>query len=113
MIRLIDLIFENTTDYVYHLTKLSNIDSIKQHGLRPSAPPDMEHEETGVYVFKTEEDAEDAFQNWYGDRYDEEEEFAILTIKTDGLQLFSTLADYEYISYESIPAANIIKMEEI
>ena len=67
MIKLIDILFENTGDYVYHLTKLSNLDSIKKHGLRPAIPVDMDTEEEGVYLFKTEEDAEDALQNWYGD----------------------------------------------
>jgi hypothetical protein len=113
MIKLIDILFENTVDYVYHLTKLSNLDSIKKHGLRPTIPVDMDTEEEGVYVFKTKEDAEDALQNWYGDRYDDSDEFAILTIKTDGLRLFSTLADYEYVSYETIPPSNIVNMEKI
>lgn len=113
MIKLKDILFENTGDYVYHLTKWSNLDSIKKYGLRPAIPVDMDTEEEGVYLFKTEEDVEDALQNWYGDRYDDTEEFAILTIKTDGLRLFSTLADYEYISYETIPPSNIVKIEKI
>ena len=42
------------------MTKLSNLDNIKREGLKPSVPPDMSTEDEGVYVFKTEEDAEDA-----------------------------------------------------
>jgi hypothetical protein len=29
------------------------------------------------------------------------------------LRLFSTLADYEYVSYETIPPSNIVNMEKI
>ena len=114
MIKLKDILFEmSNNNFVYHLTKLSNLDNIKREGLKPSVPSDMTTEDEGVYVFKTEEDAEDALQNWYGDRYSEDDEFAILTIKTDGLRLFSTLADYEYVSYETIPPSNIVKAEKI
>lgn len=113
MIKLRDLILENSNDLVYHLTKKSNLSSIKKDGLKPSLPVDMPTEDEGVYVFKTKEYAEDALMNWYGDRFDEDEEFVLLTIKTDGLQLFSTLVDWEYISYTTIPASNIIKIENI
>ena len=112
MIKLRDILFEGNSDYVYHLTKLSNLESIKKHGLRPAVPVDMDTEEEGVYLFKTIEDAEDALQNWYGDRYGDDEEFIILTISTKGLRLFSTLADYEYISYEVVPASNIVNVEK-
>lgn len=115
MIKLKDILFESlNNDVVYHLTKTSNVPSIKQHGLKPSIPVDMTTEDEGVYLFKTKEDAEDALMSWYGERYeDEEEEFSLLTVDTAGLQLFSTLADYEYVSYTPIPAKNIIKIEDI
>ena len=45
----------------YHFTKLSNLDSIKRDGLKPSIPSDMTTEEEGVYLFKTKEGAEEAF----------------------------------------------------
>ena len=113
MIKLRDLILENSNDLVYHLTKKSNLPSIKKHGLKPSLPVDTPTDDEGVYVFKTKQDAEDALMNWYGDRFDEEEEFVLLTIKTDGLQLFSTLAEFELVSYTPIPTSNILKIEDI
>lgn len=114
MIKLVDLILENKTeDYAFHLTKKSNIQSIKQYGLRPSIPVDMPSEEEGVYLFKTREYAEEALMNWYGDRYDDNEEFVLLTIDVSDLRLFGTLVDYEYVCYENIPPKNIVKIENI
>lgn len=115
MIALTDIIYEVLeNDMVYHLTKTSNVPNIRTQGLKPSIPTDMPTEEEGVYVFKTKEDAENALMNWYGERYeDDDEEFSLLTIDITGLRLFATLADYEYISYEAIPPSNIIKIEDI
>ena len=114
MIKLKDLLMEIKSDNVaYHFTKLSNLDSIKRDGLKPSIPSDMTTEEEGVYLFKTKEGAEEAFENWYGERYDEDVEFVLLTVDISNLRVFSTLADYEYVSYEPIPPSNIINVELI
>ena len=114
MIKFKDILTEiKSEDVAYHFTKLSNLDSIKRDGLKPFVPKDMPTEEEGVYLFKTKEGAEEAFENWYGDRYDEDVEFVLLTIDISNLRVFSTLADYEYISYEPIPPSNIINVEYI
>ena len=114
MIKLKDLIFENKKqNVVFHLTKKSNVPSIKTHGLKPAIPTDMPTEEEGVYLFKTKQNAEEALMNWYGDRYQDDEEVVLLTIDISNLRLFGTLADYEYVSYEQIPPSNIIKIEAI
>ena len=114
MIKLKDLLIEIKSDNVaYHFTRLSNLDSIKRDGLKPSIPSDMTTEEEGVYLFKTKEGAEEAFENWYGERYDEDIEFVLLTVDISNIRVFSTLADYEYVSYEPIPPSNIINVEYI
>ena len=114
MIKLKDIITEiKSDDVAYHITKLSNLNNIKRDGLKPSVPSDMPTEEEGVYLFKTKEGAEEAFENWYGERYDEDVEFVLLTVDISNLRVFSTLADYEYVSYEIIPPSNIINVEQI
>lgn len=114
MIKLRDIIEGNAqSGFVYHLTKKSNIDSIKLHGLIPKIPTDIPNEEEAVFLFKTRDDAEDAFMNWYSDRYDEDEEFCLLTISDKNLRLFSSPYEFEYICYELIPKENIVKIEDI
>lgn len=100
-------------DVVYHITKKSNINNIKNLGLIPSIPNDIPHEEKAIFLFKSKLEAEDAFMNWYSDRYDEYEEFCLLTINSKNLRLFSSPWEFEYICYEPIPKENIIKIEEI
>ena len=98
---------------VFHVTRTSNIPTILKYGISPRVPIDMPEEEKGVYLFSTIEDAEDAIMNWLGDRFEEDEPLALLTISTKGLTLNPSTVGYEVISKETIPPQNIIKIENI
>jgi hypothetical protein len=125
MIKLKSLLFENKIlvprrsseerekTLVYHITKKSNVESIKKQGLIPNIPKEIPGEECGVYFFKSKEEAEDGFFNWYVDRYDEDEEFVLLTVDGSDLNLFSSPYEFEYICYDTVDPKFIIKIEDI
>jgi hypothetical protein len=97
---------------MFHITKESNIPSIKEFGLKVNKPADMD-DKSGIYLFPTKEYAEDALMNWLGDRFDEDEPLAMLTIDTSNLQLETSSVDWEYISKSDIPPKNILKIESV
>jgi uncharacterized protein (DUF952 family) len=113
MIKLANLIEVGAGEkYLYHITKKSNISSIKKNGLLPNRPTvDEPH---GIYLFKSKTDAAEALMNWLGTRFEENDELVLLTIDPNGLKIHpSTLnANYEVISYDSIPPKNIVKVED-
>ena len=113
MIKLKELLTESSNNIVYHITKASNLNSIKQNGLKAKIPIDMKNEPKGVYLFKSKVEAEDAVMNWLGDRFDEDEELLLLSVDANGLSLSPTSAGFELISHKDIPAKNIIGYEEI
>lgn len=102
-----------SNNLVYHLSLKSNLSKIKRNGLLANTPSDMEDEERGVYLFKTRDEAEDALMNWYGDRFDEDEEFILLTIDSSNLTLSPTTAGFELISHKDIPPKNILSIENV
>jgi hypothetical protein len=115
----LDVINENDNshisegNFIYHITKKEHINSIKQKGLIPNVPDEIPNEECAVYFFKSKDDALDGFVNWYAERYDDDEEFLLLTVSDVGLRLFSSPYTFEYICYETVPPENIKKIEEI
>ena len=100
----------------YHITRRTNLPSIRLNGLLPSVPEEFQDEE-GVYFFKSKEGAVDALYNWLGERIEEWEEDngeeydeVCLTVDLTGLE--SELQDwggYEWIYPHVIPPARIIK----
>lgn len=108
-IRVGDDIYRGVT--YYHVTLSANVPAILGEGLIPTAPSDME-DEKGIYLFLDKISAEDAVMNWLGDRFEEDEELALLTLSGEGLDVHPTTAGYEVISYDPIPPENIIRVEQ-
>lgn len=95
------------TNYLYHVTPKKNLSSIEKHGILPSDASDKK----AIYLFKDKTEAEDALMNWLGDKFDENEDLAILTIDPKNLTIVPSSVGYEVISYNPIPAQNIVKTE--
>ena len=104
----------DSENFVFHVTPRKNLSSIKTHGIQPGAlaPADVS-DKKAVYLFKNKIDVEDAIMNWLGDKFDEDEPLVLLTIRKSGLNLVSSSAGYEIMSYEPIPIGNIVKVEKI
>jgi hypothetical protein len=77
MIKLKSLLFES---HYYHITPKRNLSMIRTKGIVPNIPKDMKGEQAGVYLFPTKEAAEDSWDWWVEDRFDENEELVLLTI---------------------------------
>lgn len=71
---------ENRT--FYHVTVSENLESIMEKGLVPSVGERSEQlgEGASIFLFPSQEDAEDAVANWLGDQFDEDTAFALLEI---------------------------------
>lgn len=67
----------------YHVTLTKNWPSIQKSGLIPKKEKRGKGFEDGpeaVYLFNTEDEAEDGTANWLGDLYDEDEELSLLKV---------------------------------
>ena len=92
------------SSYMYHVTPLSNIQSIMENGLNPKMGHNSSaygEKEERVYLFPTEDHAADALMNWLGDQYDDDVEFALLRVDVSGMSLESE-AEYEYYTRSAI-----------
>jgi RNA:NAD 2'-phosphotransferase (TPT1/KptA family) len=98
---------------VYHITRTANLLAIKRRGIVPNIPTDYNEDQKAVYLFPSQEDYENALENWLGDRYDEDEELVVLTIDTQGLNLKPSSVEYELLCFDVIPPQNIIKVDNI
>lgn len=91
----------------YHITPAKNVSKILKNGLDPKKPQDYDDEE-GVYLFKTKDDVEDAMMNWLGDKFDEDEELALLEIDGNYVKRVSQGGvGYEVIAKHTIPGKAI------
>jgi hypothetical protein len=102
----------------YHITFKHLIDVIKEEGLKPQVPSDMEDIEA-VYLFKTIDDAKNALMNWLGERIEEMEEeqdmtFEELCLEIDltGLEIVDTV-EYEWACLDLITPDRILSIFEI
>lgn len=98
---------------LFHVTNAQNLPSILREGLLPHVPQDMEGEPSGVYLFTDFATMGDAVMNWLGDRFDEEDELVLLTLSSEGVEVFPTEAGYEVVSYDPIPPENILSTDVI
>ena len=91
----------------YHITPAKNVSKILKKGLDPKKPQEYDDEE-GVYLFKSKSDVEDAVTNWLGDKFDEDEDLALLEIDGNFVKTVSQGgAGYEVIVKHAIPAKAI------
>lgn len=110
MIMLKSLLYET---YYYHITPKRNLEIIRTQGLVPSVPKDLPGEEQAVYLFPSREDAEDSWDQWMDDRFDENEELVMLTIVDNGIRIEPSSVGWEVISKQVIPPSNIVSVEDI
>lgn len=95
--------------FYYHITLLDNLESILEEGILPNLPADMENEITGVYLFRSIGDAENAMLNWMGERFDETDELVMLKIDPVGIDICFE-GDFESVSCDVIPPENILSV---
>lgn len=98
---------------LYHVTRAENLPAIRRNGVLPTAPKDMKGDPSAVYLFTDYTTMEDAVVNWLGDRFEEDDVLVLLTLSEDGIETFQTEAGYEVISYDPIPAKNILRFDFI
>lgn len=97
----------------YHVTLISNLESIRQNGLIPQiGERSLELGETinRVYLFTSKIACEDALTNWLGD-YFEDDDIAILEIEKSHVKGISE-AEYEISCEHVIPFENIKILDE-
>jgi hypothetical protein len=100
----------------YHVTPKENLSSIMQNGLIPHVGERTKelNESKAVFLFPTEEDMEDALQNWLGDCFDEDIELVCLKIVLpDDFPIQDSCVDWEKISKVTIPPQYIFLQEAL
>jgi hypothetical protein len=72
----------SATKTFYHVTPLKNVPHILREGLVPKADKRGGGADAvpAIYLFNTQDDAEDGVVNWLADLYDEEEPLALLGV---------------------------------
>lgn len=103
----------------YHITFKHLLPIIKQEGLKPQVPTDMEEDYEAVYLFKSIDDAKNALMNWLGERIEEMEEEldmpleeVCLEVDLTGLEIVDSV-EYEWACLELITPDRIISTFEI
>lgn len=78
-----------TEAVMFHVTPTKNVKSIMSSGLIPKIGKSSKkmEKETGIYLFPSREDAEDALMNWLGDEFGENEKLSLLSVDTKGLNV--------------------------
>lgn len=74
----------NYNDYVYHVTPLSNIDSISKKGLLPmigERSSICNESDERIYCFSSYKAMEEAVSGWFGELFEEDEKLIVYGIK--------------------------------
>lgn len=94
----------------FHSTPKANWDGIQREGLVPQIGPRSEviESESLVFMFKSEDDLDNALINWFGELFeDEDDDFELVTMKItlpdDFEILFDENVGYECMSKKPIP----------
>lgn len=85
---------------MFHVTPASNVPSIMQRGLIPQigSRSALMEQESGIYLFKTEDAAADAVASWLGDEFEEDEPLALLEVNLPpDAEIAPTSADFEVV----------------
>lgn len=90
---------------LFHVTPISNLESIMKNGLIPQAGERSEklEEDPGVFLFPTYDDCENALFNWLGEEFDELDE-EVVTLKVELPKHFplEETAEWERCSRQTI-----------
>ena len=92
----------------YHVTLDADAKSILENGLQPGTgdrSSQVEGDGNRVYLFRSQDDAEDAVMNWLGDEFPEDEPLALFGIRLpEGFPVEETKgAEYEWSTTSAIP----------
>lgn len=95
---------------MYHVTPISNLESVLEKGLIPQIgerAAELE-EEAGVFLFATYEACEDALCNWLGEAFEEQEE-EVVSLKVELPEAFvlEQAVEWEFISRTPVDAKYI------
>ena len=94
---------------VFHVTPSDTLPTILRQGLKPSVGPRSArlNEKPAVFVFPSEEAADDALMNWLGDEFDEDTELSMLEVTVPRSWLQPGKAEYEMTIDQPIPPEQI------
>lgn len=101
---------------VYRITLSSNWTSIKQYGLIPQIGRNSQalgETKPAIYLFPNLESSNNALDNWFGDLYDDDQDLIRLTINCPNSLVHKSDVEYEIVSYQTIPAKYITKIEHV
>lgn len=101
---------------VYHITLFSNWPNIKQHGLIPQIGPNSQalgETKPAIYLFPDLKSSNNALDNWFGDLYNDDQDLIRLTINCPNNLIQKSDAEYERVSYQTIPSNYITKVEHV
>lgn len=99
----------------FHVTLSANIPQIMRKGLEPrtGVRSGVMETEDGIYLFKTEVEAEDAVANWLGDEFEEMEALALLKVTLPpNAKTAPSTAEYEIVVTTPIPPKYIEVLNE-
>lgn len=105
--------FARAIGCLVHVTPSQNLPVIMADGLEPRKPQDAEDIE-GVYLFPGKEDAENALDNWLGERFDDDVELSMLYVHPGGLtRLAPPEVEWEIVSTAPIDPAFIVRADPV
>lgn len=100
----------------YHITKKDNLCSIKENGLIPSIGNNAHNFgeiEKAVYLFSDNLTAFDAYSNWFGDCFEEDEDVIILELNEELIKDYKySEAKYEILVSQKIPYEAIVSIKD-
>lgn len=100
----------------YHITKKDNLCSIKENGLIPSIGNNANNFgeiEKAVYLFPDNLTAFDAYSNWFGDCFEEDEDVVLLEINEELIKDYRySEAKYEILVLKPIPYEAILSLKD-
>ncbi len=93
----------------FHITLKENVSSILSQGIFTKVPSDVIFDETkAVYLFPNLTSMNDALANWFGERFNDDDDLIILVVNIKGLCLISDV-EYEIACLESINPSRILE----
>lgn len=104
-----------STNILYHVTPIENLEGIMQHGLQPGIgerSAALGETVSQVYLFDCILSCEDALNNWLGDAFEDlpENGLIVLEIDAEGLSIESGDAGYEKTCCDKIMADRIVRV---
>lgn len=109
MRRLVKLV-EAADTIFYHVTPVRNLPKIMQQGLIPRIGARarlLKEPVKAIYLFHSQEEAEDGVANWLGDEFGESTRLALLAVRVPADAARAEGAGYETVLTEPVPPDRI------